>query len=415
MLARRALATLALSVPLLFAPLPTVAGQAGDATPTAGGDRADLAAMTLDSEDLPEDYFLRGERYITGENLVAGLDLEDATAEALTESGLTWFYESTYTTADGAGQIRSYVSEYPDEAGAEAGFGVLEDEEALVGEGGDLEDQDGPAVGEDPKEITVGSLPPNADADDDAPALRSVDATFRVGTLIVGVAVETRDDAEPDQALAEELADVLATRVEDVLAGQAPATADPAVREALLQLDAGLSVQEGYLTATDVLGPVDPADTPYAEYDAGYALTLAIGDGGTTLPYVSLAVSSFSSEDGPLAVLGDADNLQPAFTNIERVDDVLVEGADAAVGYRFASTTGGRSENDSFRILIIVGDRLATVDVQGATSAEVAEAAALDLAGQQAECLQSDDPCGAGTIPVDLETAPSATPEAEVL
>jgi len=413
MLARRAFATLALSVPLLFAPLPAAA-QAGDATP-AGGDRADLAAMTLDSEDLPEDYYFHNEQYIPGEALVAGLQLADDASAALTESGLTWFYESTYTTADGSGQIRTYVSEYPDEAGAVAGFGVLEDEEALVGEGGELEDLDGPEVGEDPKEITVGSLPPNPGAEDDAPVLRSVDATFRVGTLIVGVAVETRDDAEPDQALAEELAEVLATRVEDVLAGQAPATADPAVREALLQLDATLSAREGYLTATDILGPIDPAETPYAEYESGYAQTLIVGEGGTELPFVSLAVSSFSSEDGPLAVLGDADNLQPAFTNIERVDDVQVEGADAAVGYRFASTPGGRSDNDSFRVLIIVGDRLATVDVQGATSAEVAEATALDLAGQQAECLQSDDPCGAGTIPADLEASPSGTPEAAVV
>ncbi len=62
-------------------------------------------------------------------------------------------------------------------------------------------------------------------------------------------------------------------------------------------------------------------------------------------------------------------------------------------------------------MLLVVEGQLATVDVQAATSSEVAEEAALDLATQQAACLATDEPCDQVSIPESLQTS-DATPVA---
>ncbi len=407
MLARLALAVLALVALLAVSPQ---TGAAQDATPTADGDRLDLAAMVLDSRALPEGYRLNGERYVTGETFGRlAATSGGMTPEEVTATGLQWFYDSRYVAANGDDQIRFYVESYEDEADARAGFDLLEDETRLEGAEG-LEDQEAPEVGEEPREMTVGTYA--TDQGNAGDELQTVDITFRVGSVIAGVAVETTGDTAPDQDLAEDLAGQLAQRVEGVLEGDYPEGVDPATRTSLLPLDPALSLEEGYLTVEEVLA-ASPSEDVLADYVSGYARVVALNleTSDEPWPFVTAAVSTFNAPDSALAVLDRADELQPALPQLERADRVRVPGADAAVGYRFDSPLSGGDEVDSFRVLLVVEGQLATVDVQGAASAEAAEEAALDLAAQQASCLATDEPCDDVTIPESLQTT-DATPVA---
>jgi hypothetical protein len=103
----------------------------------------DLAAMTLDSEEIPEGYQLVAEAYIDP-GLLAENMVELGTEDELEELGIVGYYESTYAALDGGSQIRSYVIEYPDVEAVEDGFALFEDEERMLpGETG-LEDAPGP-------------------------------------------------------------------------------------------------------------------------------------------------------------------------------------------------------------------------------------------------------------------------------
>lgn len=397
-------ARFALTVLALAAALAAVLGgsAAQDATPGAVPDRLDLAAMALDSGDLPEEYLRSGERYITGEEFgrllgVAG----EITSDEVAATGLRWFYDSNYASTNGTDRIRTYLEEYANEEEARAGFDLLEDETRLQGTE-DLEDQPGPEVGEEPRETTVGTIAANEETG--AVALQTVDVTFRVGSIIAGVAVETTGDTAPDQNLAEDLAGQLAERVEAVVAGEYPEGVDPVTRTSLLPLDPTLSVEEGYLTVDEVLA-ASPSEDLLADYVSGYVRTVALNleTPEEPAPFVTVALSTFGAPESALTVLEQADELQPAFAQLERTERTIVEGSDAAVGYRFDSPISGGDEVDSFRVLLVVEGQLATVDVQAAASAEVAEEAALDLAAQQATCLATAEPCDEVTIPGGLD------------
>ena len=408
MLARSALAVLVLAALLAVAP----EGEAQNATPAVGDDRPDLAAMVLDSSLLPDGYRPAGEGYQTGEAFGRAVSTGGGmTAEEVSATGLQWFYESRYASTNGSDRIRSYVEAYEDKEGAQAGFDLLEDETRVEG-AEDLQDQPAPEVGEEPREMTVGTIAANQ-ATGSVP-LQTVDITFRVGSLIAGVAVETTGDTAPDQDLARDLAGQLGDRVQGVLDGNYPEGIDPATRTSLLPLDPTLSLQEGYLTADEVLVS-SPSEDVLADYVSGYAkafgLNLDVAE--EPWPLVTVALSTFNDPGSALAVLDRADDLQPAFSQLERVDRTRVPGADAAVAYRFDSPLSGNDEVDSFRVLLVVEGQLATVDVQAAASAEAAEEAALDLATQQAACLGTGDPCAAVTIPDSLQTT-DATPIAAV-
>ncbi|MDP9470094.1 MAG: hypothetical protein M3Q71_05415 [Chloroflexota bacterium] len=407
MLARPALVVLVLAALLAASP---VTRAAQDVTPAAGDDRLDLAAMALDSSALPEGYRPAGEGYQTGEAFGRLVSAGGITPEEVEATGLRWFYESRYAaSANGTDRIRSYVEEYEDEAGARAGFELLEDETRVEG-AENLEDQPAPDVGEEPREKTIGTL--TADQETGAVDLQTVDITFRVGSVIAGVAVETIGDTAPDQDLAEDLAGQLAQRVEGVLDGDYPEGVDPETRTSLLPLDPTLRLEEGYLTVQEVLA-ASPAEDVLADYVSGYARAVALNPDMADEPWplVTAALSTFNAADSALAVLDQADDLQPVFPQLERVDQLRVPGADAVVAYRFDSPLSGGDEVDSFRVLLVVEGQLATVDVQAATSSEVAEEAALDLATQQAACLATDEPCDQVSIPESLQTS-DATPVA---
>ena len=156
------------------------------ASPAAPTPRLDLAAMALDTLDMPAEFQLAFETYYDFDAimlLMVGETIERATMEA---TGLTWYYQSSYTTPAGETGLRSYVEEYTSDEGAIAGFELLENEATFVPEAA-FTDEPAPGLGDGPAEITVGSfasIVPDTGPD-------SIDITFRVGRIVAGVGMET--------------------------------------------------------------------------------------------------------------------------------------------------------------------------------------------------------------------------------
>ena len=369
--------------------------------------RLDLAAMALDGNDLLGGALLYVEQYLTPGQLleVTGGTVE---REELANAGLRWFYESRYVVPTDDQQAvrlvyRSYLEEYREAAGAEAGFAILEDEARFGGEG--LTDEAAPEIGQEPREVTTGSLPAVLPTDDQPRAV--YDLTFRVENVVAGVAVEAVEAADIDPARVQELAGRLQERIEAVLAGEDLPGIDPTLREALLPLEARLSVQEGYQTAEEAPYATATPDTDrFAGYQSGYAVTVALNletDGAASpAPYLTLALSRFADADGPQGVLEAALDLQSALPKIEAVPDVAVEGADGVAAFRFSSPTSDTDDADSFRLLLAVGERLVAVDVQALPAVEDAQAAALALAEQQLACLEAGGQCASVELPEEL-------------
>ena len=369
--------------------------------------RLDLAAMTLDGNDLPDGALLYVEQYLTpGQFVQATGGLVER--QELADAGLRWYYESRYvvpTEDQGAVRLvyRSYVQEFRTAESVEAGFAILEDEERFGVTG--LIDAGAPEVGQEPREVTTGSVPPSLPSGGGNRSL--YDLTFRVENVLAGISVEAADPNDVDPAEVEELGRRLAERIEAVLAGDEIEGIDPTLRQALLPFDARLSVQEGYQTAQEApYTTTDPASDVFEGYLSGYAASYALNlennDVSSPAPYVTLAISSFEDEDGPTAVLAAARDLQGNLIKLEQVDDVEIEGADEAVGFRFSSPATAGLIRDSFRVLFAVGDRLVAIDVQGMDSAEAAQAAALALAAQQLACLDAGGQCASVDVPGEL-------------
>lgn len=370
--------------------------------PEAPAGPLDLAAMTLDSEELPDGYQLSSEAYVD-------LDLLEATFADILEPGvladlsIVGYYETTYASVDGSSQIRSYVIEYPDPAAAEDGFDILEDEDRLVTGESDLEDAPGlDGVGEAPAEITTGTLGP-ADAEQ-----ATVDITFRIDRLGVGVAIETFDGSEPDQDLAEGLAIAKEARVVAALTGEEIPNIDPALVERVVALD-GETIFEGYQTVIDGYGS---ADSPAAEgFIASYVRGATFSEDTleTIAPYVTVGVSSYEDEDAALAVLDASDEIILQFPELESIDVPLI-GDGPTVGYSFESLIPG-DEIASVRIYVAVDDALLSVDVQGFATADDALAAAVEVAEAATDCVDGGD-CGPVGLPDDLGgNASDASPE----
>ncbi len=370
--------------------------------PTAPDGPLDLAAMTLDSEGLPEGFALSSESYVD-------IDLiEAAYADVLepgeiADLGIVGYYETTYASADGGSQIRSYVIEYPDAAAAEDGFDVLEDEDRLVSGDSDLEDAPGPAgVGEAPAEITTGTL--GAVGAEQA----TVDITFRIDRLSVGVAMETFDGSDPDEDAIALLAAEAEARVVAALTGDDILNVDPALVERVVALD-GQTTFEGYQSVEDGYGSADSAAAEgfVASYVRGS--TFSEDTLETIAPYVTVGVSSYEDEDAVLAVLDATDELMPRFDQLEEIDVPLVDRSPT-VGYSFESFIVG-GDVASVRLFVAAGDALLSVDVQGFATTEDALDAAVDIAEAAARCAGGGD-CGPVGLPDGLGGGDGGTPVA---
>ena len=367
----------------------------GDRAAPAGA-RLDLAAMSLPSEALPEGYQLSYEVYVAGDELTARLAGGDESDREIERMDLRWYYLSQYEATDGQSRIRVYLEEFGSAGGARQGFAILEDEERYGGEGASFVDKPGFDIGEEPGEVTVSTV----EAGETSPSAATVDATFRVDRLLGGVALDTIGTTAPDEALLEELATQLESRIRAVVDGDDLPGIDPALPGQVLPFDAAVDVREGYVTAVDSLG-AEPPQAAIEGYESGYLRTVGLGDESASelpLPFVTIAVSSYTSEGGPLAVLGEAETLSPQFMDLapERLD--RIEGATAAVAFSFANpaSEGGP---DSFRVLVVVDTNLVTVDVQGAASVDAARETALSLVDQQIACLAADGACEPASLP----------------
>ena len=415
---------------------PLLAG-AQEATPAANSAAPlDLAAMALAQEDVPAEYFDDYSEWWVPAEAFADLVLGGAAGPP----GLERVYQSFFAAPETGGVLHTYLYEFVSPQEAEAGFAVVDEalrpplpEGTVVGP----THAAGPQLGDGNSALTVVTYDTWAAG---GPRADVVAASFRRDRLVAGVAVERYADPpgagtpaaaaatpvgpEPAQAqLATDLATTLDARIATVLAGEVPAGIDPALADLVLPLDQLVGDQRevfgGYKVGVDLLRcgvcGEENALLPLAdEARGGFSRTVFVGlpaDGEAQPPFVSVAVTTFASPEAAQAVLAairDAPNDRPTPGPIPRgartlVDDPAVPGADAALAFQAAlDAETPDAPIDSAGVDFVVGDRLATVDVQGGLSAEDALAAAVDLASQQAACLAGKASCGSLTPPPTL-------------
>ncbi len=145
----RALAISLVALAALIIVGPAVKGQ----TPTSGG-TANIYAMTLDSESLPDGYVFESESLLDATLLGEASDAIDPAA--LDAAGFRGLYVSTYLNEEGTGRIRSYVSQWASPEAATAGFDLLEGDDVALVTDGELQDA-AVELGEEPREITTGT------------------------------------------------------------------------------------------------------------------------------------------------------------------------------------------------------------------------------------------------------------------
>jgi len=162
---------------------------------------------------------------------------------------------------------------------------------------------------------------------------------------------------------------------------------------------------------------------PFAdEARGGYVRGIVLGgavDGEPQPPFVTMAVTAFTSPEAALAVLEairQAPNDRPTAVPFPRgqktlVDDPAIPQATAALAFHATpDEEDPTTPADAAGVDFVVGNRLVTVDVQGGLSGEEALAAASDLATQQAACLTASGPCTTVTLPAALGDAMLGTP-----
>ena len=374
-------------------------------SPDATAPQLDLAAMVLDASIMPEGFTLFYEIYIPGNRISAELTGGQITPEEIAESGLEWYYESVYLSADGTTRIRSYVEQYPDATGAARGFELLEDENRLAPEGSIFTDGPGAGVGEEPSEISEGSLQPAGAT----PVVNSIDSTFRTGNLLAGVSVDTLPGTPADKQLAIDLTGVLFDRIQTVLANQPLPLIDYALPGQLVTLDPDFqSHDEGYLSAAELFGP-EAAAPVASSFVSGYFTNqslISTTDAPLPIPLVSISVGKFQDEATALQVLGDSGVLQPPFDDVDPLDIGSIPGASVVQAFTYANPMLSASTQDSVRIVMVVGGNLVILDVQANKTLDGAQQAGMQIATAQAACLQSTAACSPLQLPSGLLEAP---------
>jgi hypothetical protein len=419
---------------------------AQDTTPEAAPARTlDLAAMALAPEDVPNGFF---DDY--SEWWVPAAAFGELVLGSAPPPGLGRVYQTFYVDPENGTVIHTYLFEFGSPEDAASGLEVVAPslrpplpEGTTVGP----TESPGPELGEEPRTITAVTYDtweaggPRADV---------VAATFRSGSLLAGVAVERYTDRPPSGTPApepasprspdpaqEQLAVSLATRLDEriaaVIAGEVPPGVDFALADAVLPLDQLVSETTpmfgGYKSGVDLLRcgicGEENALLPYSDVvRGGVSRSVVAGPlvgGEPQPPFVSIAVSEFASPEAALQVLDairDAPNDRPTtgpFPRGERtpVADPTIPGATAALAFQAVfDAEDPNAPADSAGVGFVVGNLLATVDVLGGLTADEASAAALDLASQQAACLESGGPCRSATLPPSLAAADHSTPPA---
>lgn len=358
--------------------------------------RAAMASITLDESALPGGYDFDGETFLTAEQSTAG----SVDAAALTDAGFVSQYVSVYTDEEETGRIRTYVTAWTDAAAAETGFAVIEDETRTIADG-ELTDAE-TSVGEEPREVTSGTY---TDPSDAATVVSTVDLTFRIDRYLVGVAVESTGGTAPDPAIADSLAAELEGRATAALGNENPERTDLALVPSVLPLSGlGIELQAGFLSPVEVEGLYGLQGSALGGFDATWSEAVGLGTDDNLAPYVAVGVTTFGGDADATAVVEQASELTPAISGVEAADAPTIEGASQTVAFRFPSPATGADTIDSYRVMFAAGATVGVIDVQGASSPEVAEQAALDLATTQVGCFGAET-CAAPTLPAELTGA----------
>lgn len=366
-------------------------------------ERVDLAAIALASDDLPSDFTLTFEAYLTGSEVSKQLFGGEIPENEIEEIGLRWYYESQYDSADGLNRIRTYIEEYESDDAVQDGFDLLEDEDRNETPGMSYVDKPGlEGIGEEPSEVTVVIFESTEETDSGA----TIDASFRVGNLLVGIALDTISTTAPDEELLVELATRIEERALAVLEEDDLPGIEPHLATSMLGFGDALVIQEGYVTLIESVGAEAP-EIAVESFESGYIRTVVLGmdvNPDLPLPFVTLSASSFSSESGALAYLSDAETLTPALAELERAEIDRIPGASAVVALSYANPFDNGSP-DSFKIVLVIDTTVLTVDVIGAGSLDEARKTALALVEQQVPCVAEGRPCGVAVLPAGFEAA----------
>lgn len=351
--------------------------------------RAQLAAVTPGSADLPTGYTFVGETFLSADQ-VSGPGIESA---ALDEGGFETQYVSVYENADSGTRIRSYASLWQDEASADSGFALLEDETA-TNPNDALEDSTAD-VGEEPREITTGTY-----LDAEGTTIGTVDVTFRRGPMVIGVAHETSDGSAADVAIATELAARLDDRAQAVLNGESPANTDLALPSQVISFaaDGNGTVQAGFLGPVEVESIYGVQGSLLSGVEASWVETTIIGSQDLSGPTVTIGVTTFGSGDDARFTVEQAQDLFTPLESQEVADAPEIEGASAVSAFRFSSDG---DVQDSFRLIFANDVTVTVVDVQGGASGGGAEQSANDIATAQVGC-QTDGACDAPALPAEF-------------
>ncbi len=369
-----------------------VVGSAQDTVEAEVQLRAEMASITLQRVSLPTGYVFSGETFLSAEQVASG----DLTADELTDAGFISQYLSVYTDPDTGNHISSYVSAWTDADAATAGFNLLEDE-ARTHPDGTFTDSDA-GVGESPGETTTGTFTL------DGKTVSSVDTTFRMGRLLVGTSLQTTDGSAPDPAIVSGLAGAIEARATSAAAGESPEGTDLALASQAMPLfTLAPSLQSGFVGAQDAEQMYGLQGSALGTLIASWTDVVGVG-GGDKAPLISVGLTQFASPEDAQAVITQFSDLAPKVANATQVDGFELEGATASVAFEFPSVATGEDTPNSFRIAAVVESTLIVIDVQGASTVEVAEDAAIDLAGNQLDCIGQTS-CAVPALPSELTGA----------
>ena len=155
-----------------------------------------------------------------------------------------------------------------------------------------------------------------------------------------------------------------------------------------------------------------------ADYQTGYARFASVGSVpevmAHTPPYVTVEVAEFASPEAALEVLAVAEELPPRHEGLEYSRTIApnpaIEGVDQVRA--FHTSRVGLEEPPlppllGSELVFALNNHLVVVNVEvdlphRRAALARAEAIALPLAAQQADCLRADEPCGPVEIPAIL-------------
>jgi hypothetical protein len=312
-----------------------------------------------------------------------------------------------------AQRIRSYITEYASAEGAAAGFAYLEDESTIPS----AKDIAASRVFGDASELTedrgVSAV--------DGRTYRSLDLTFRAGSLVAGVTLivyPSKTAVDPQPAVVEALAAILEARVESPPAdgaglGRAVARLAPTDRavasydDAYYRLDGADIPVSGESVAATALRV-----RTYGEATDVYQLWQGIAAGASVAALYGVTLLHFPNDAAAAAWVTNLQSIlsvNPFYGTLRPIDGVPALG-DQTIALSYAAG-GGANTPRAALVAVRVGANVARVHVvpQGGTR-DIAVAPVVALAGIEAGCLSGGDCGDVPTLPEGLAVSGVATP-----